>query len=490
MLNFVLAGMTYMRPASSQIDLWRSIGLDLDWSILFDASRRTEHFDPPSADLVRLGASFEASAHGFNGPLLTCVSQHMPTSQIHETFNETFKALGIPPRHEFCGGQLRGFGVQATAQDDTLDIREDAARAYYYPIMDRPNLVVLVNTTATRILWAPQDRSGADAVASGAEAVAKNGETVQIFANREVIVSAGAIRSPSILEQSGVGNPSVLAKQSIDVKISLPAVGENFQDQSVSIVTAQTAQVFTGFPVFVANIGLQDLLGSNASGFYNATKAKLASYAATIASQNGGASDASVQEYLLRTQLDLLMRSNTPVSELAPIALLDYIEIAFWPLQPFSRGSVHINSRNKTAPPALDAKYFQLDIDNHLMAATARFARKLLTTPPLSTIVNVSTITPSFTTVPEDASDAVWMDWINEKPNYGPNCHHLGTCTMLPKCFGGVVDNDYRVYGSANVRVVDLSVVPLQIAGHSTAPLYGIAELAAAKIKAHSRRHF
>src|ERR1700753_2659129 len=130
MRAYAAPGMTHMRPASSQMDLWPSLGLELDWNTLFTFSKKAEHFRPPSPAIMALGASFEPAAHGFSGPLATCISAHMTTGDIHNTLNSTFKNLGIPPRHEFDGGGLRGFGVQAATQDSIADVREDAARAY------------------------------------------------------------------------------------------------------------------------------------------------------------------------------------------------------------------------------------------------------------------------------------------------------------------------------------------------------------------------
>ncbi|KAL9114928.1 MAG: hypothetical protein Q9227_001171 [Pyrenula ochraceoflavens] len=483
----LINGMTYIRPASSQIDLWSSLGLDLNWEKLFAFAKKGEQFQVPSPALTALGASYEASAHGFTGPLSTCNSPYIITGDIHEVFNSTFQSLGIPPRHEFNGGELRGFGVQEVTQEVTQNglasTREDAARAYYYPVMDRPNLFVIVNTTATQIMWSPNSPNR-NAIASAAEVVSQDGEVSTIYANREIILSAGAIRSPAILENSGVGNPTVLSRQSIDTKVNLPSVGENLQDQTTIIVSSRPLQQsFSGLPGFVGHASMHDLFGSNTPSIFNSILAKLPEYAATIAAQNGGASNATVQQHLLRSQLDLLYSSNTPMSEIAPLALGDLIGAVFWPLQPFSRGSVHIDSTDKTAHPSIDAKFFQLDFDGQMAVATARFSRNLLTTAPLSTLVNALTIEPDFDLIPEDASDEVWLDWIKAKSSYQPNYHHLGTCAMLPKEMGGVVDNDFKVYGTENVRVVDLSVVPLQVAGHSTALLYGISEWAAQKME-------
>lgn len=472
-----------MRPASSQIDLWPSLGLDIDWSLLLTAGKGGEHFTFPTTAQTELGAGYEAQDHGFAGPLTTCISPHMTTGDIHEVFNTTFKALGVPPRDEFCGGELRGFGVQAATQDAADDIREDSAHAYYYPVADRKNLAVLVNTTAARVIWASYNSAAGNVVAAGAEVIRQTGEVSIIYANRDVILSAGALRSPAILEQSGIGQPGVLADFSIDIKVDLPSVGENLQDQTtISILANAPTQNFTGFPAFVAQVSLSDLFGPNTTSFYQSALAKIQDYGATIAAQNGGGSNASTQERLLRSQLDLLYNSNTPAAELVPLGLGNLIGCIFWPLQPFSRGSVHINSTDPLVQPTITPNFFQLDFDSRMAVAAGRFSRKLLTTKPLVNLIDVSTMTPSFEDVAEDANDEVWLQWIKNDSKYQPNYHHLGTCAMLPQAMGGVVDNEFRVYGTENVRVVDLSVVPLQVAGHSTALLYAIAEWASVKI--------
>lgn len=476
--------MTYMRPASSQMNLWPSLGLEINWDILFNYSKKGENFSPPGPKLTPLGADYVPSDHGYSGPLTTCISPHITSTDIHNTFNTTFKTLGIGPRYEFNGGDLLGFGIQMCTQNERLDIREDAAQAYYYPFMDRKNLVMIVNATATRIEWA-DDSQGSEVVASAARIVDQQGKTSTLFADREIILSMGAMRSPGILEYSGVGNPSILSQHGIDVKVNLSAVGENLQDQTTMAITGLVVgENTTGFLPFVSHASLQDLFGANTTAVYEAARAKLPEYAATIAAQNGGSSSAIIQEQLLRTQLELLFASNTPTSEIVPAAISNFIGAVFWPLQPFSRGSVHINGTDETAQPYIDPRFFQIDFDGQVSVATAKWARNFLITEPVASLVNQSTISPSFEAIPEDASDDLWLDWVKTKSNFQPNYHHLGTCAMLPRASGGVVDNDFRVYGTRNVRVVDLSVLPLQVAGHSMAMLYGVAEWASEKIKA------
>lgn len=470
-----------MRPTSSQVNLWPSYGLEIDWNVLFNASKSGEAFQAPSHKLAALGACYEEGSHGFDGPLATCVSPHMGRSDLHTIFNSTFKALGISPQCELNGGELRGFAVQTTTQDGIADIRADAARAYYYPFERRPNLVAIVNTTGTRIIWSTRTQ-GDNVIATGVEVINQQGEIAIISARREVVLAAGAIRSPAILEHSGIGNPSILKRYSIDPIIELPAVGENFQDQTVLAITASSTRNYTDFPSFVAHTSLQDLFGNQTRAIYQSTLARIPEYAAQISAMNRGASTTATQERILRSQLDLLLDGNTPTSEIAPLALGNAIGSVFWPLQPFSRGSVHIASTNASAPPSIDGRFLSIDFDRDVCIATAKFVRRFLTTEPVSDIVDMATIQPSFDLVPSNASDEVWMEWIRTKGSLAPNYHHLGTCAMLPRDMGGVVDNDFKVYGTSNVRVVDMSVVPVQVAGHSTALIYGIAEWASQKI--------
>lgn len=451
--------MTYMRPARDQIDLWPSLGLEIDWDILFNNSKKGEHFQIPSQRLVDLGAEYESSAHGFNGPLSTCISPHITTTDLNDIFTESMQAVGIPHRAEFNGGDLRGAGIQQATQDSIADVREDAARAYYYPIAgERPNLSVMINTTGLRIIW--QDGPCEDAVAAGVEIRSQDGVVRTVSANKEVILSAGALRSPVILERSGIGNPSILNQHSIDVKVELRAVGENLQDQPTLSIVGPSYRNETGFPAYVAHVSMRDLFGKETDAVYAATLAKLPGYANKIAEYNDGASSASSQERLLKSQLDLLYSSNTPAVEIVPLAIANFAGTVFWVHQPFSRGSVHIGSLDSDNP-RIDTKLFDLDFDGTLSIAAAKWILKFLDTPPVSGILNGSALTPNLGL--ED-SDAIWLDWMKNVTE--PNYHHMGTCAMLPKELGGVVDNNFKVYGTQNVRVVDLSIVFTQIAGH------------------------
>ena len=131
----------------------------------------------------------------------------------HSILNATWQNMGIPYKRDINGGKLRGFAVWPFTLNNSVGgegIRQDAARAYYYPFAaERPNLHVYLNTTANRLVWANDTVSeGSKLIASGVEVMTLNGDIYTISAGCEVIISAGSLRSPLLLEHSGVGNPT------------------------------------------------------------------------------------------------------------------------------------------------------------------------------------------------------------------------------------------------------------------------------------------
>jgi choline dehydrogenase len=151
---------------------------------------------------------------------------------------------------------------------------------------------------------------------------------------------------------------------------------------------------------------------------------------------------------------------------------------------PFSRGTVKIISPDAFIPPRINVNWFNVSFDMTVQIAGARLCRKTLASPPLSAITTTESI-PGFTTVPNDdgegGSDDAWKPWILSQ--FGTVSHQIATCSMMRRDWGGVVDGRLRVYDTRNVRVVDASVLPLQVSAHLSSTLYGIAEKAADLIK-------
>jgi choline dehydrogenase-like flavoprotein len=197
--------MTWVRGEKAQVDAWGAIGNEgWSWDELFPHYKKSEDFVAPSAAQLAAGASSDPAYHGEGGPLKTGYPYDLQNGSLHETVKTAWESLGMYPILDANGGHVRGLTEWQSTLDRDANVREDAARAFYYPFQDRPNLYVFLNTSASKVTW---KSDGGDPTADGVEITASNGTVSIIKARREVIISAGSYRSPTILENSGVGNP-------------------------------------------------------------------------------------------------------------------------------------------------------------------------------------------------------------------------------------------------------------------------------------------
>lgn len=187
---------------------------------------------------------------------------------------------------------------------------------------------------------------------------------------------------------------------------------------------------------------------------------------------------------LLANYLLITIAPSAPVAELFyDTGFPDDIGVDIWPLLPFSRGTVRITSTDAFQKPQINVNYFSVDMDMKMQIQAGRLVRKLFQTAPLSSL-STGESRPGFNTVPNDSnggSDQAWESWIRD--TYGSVHHPIGTCAMMRKDLGGVVDGRLRLYGSQNVRVVDASILPMQVSAHLSSTLYGVAEKVADMIK-------
>ncbi|PQE04602.1 Glucose oxidase protein [Rutstroemia sp. NJR-2017a BBW] len=201
-----LNGMTYTRAPAVQIDSWEKVGNPgWNWQNLFPYYKKSENFTYPTPAQVSAGASFDPNFHGKNGPLNVGYAYDLINGSLQAEVAASWKALGVKHNKDINGGFMNGYTVAQSTLDREQNVREDAARAYYYPVEERRNLKVFLRTNARRIVWVDCDES-AEVTARGVEVILENGDLEVIEARREVIVSAGTLRSPTILEHSGVGN--------------------------------------------------------------------------------------------------------------------------------------------------------------------------------------------------------------------------------------------------------------------------------------------
>jgi choline dehydrogenase len=333
--------------------------------------------------------------------------------------------------------------------------RMSTARSYLAPARHRNNLTVVTNAHATRVLFAGRRAVGVE-YANGT-----NRETVR--ARHGVVLCAGAVQSPQLLQSSGVGAPALLERHRIPVVAPLAGVGSNLQDhvQVRPIYRVQGAET------------LNDLFHNKLLGAREVVKYVFARTGAMAwGVYRAGAfyrSDASVAWPDVQIHFGLVSFDRP----LQPPHRFSAVTISAAILRPESRGSIEIASADPMAAPLIRANYLTDPRDRALAIAMVRAMRELAATEPLAHYLLAEERPGAGVT-----ADAALHDWI------GQSCtsifHPVGTCAMGPASdANAVVDARLRVHGLDGLRVVDGSIMPRLVSGNTNAPIIMIGEKAA-----------
>lgn len=495
-LNF----MAWVKPPASDIDAFEKLGNPgWNWNEYDKYSQRSETFHPPAREQLDLYPhTYEASFHGTSGPIHTCTPFHFHT--IDELFQQTMVNMGLKSIRDPYGGDITGTWIANTNLNPATWTRSYATPAYFLPAQDRPNLTVLTNATVARIIF--NDTSENDKLtASGVEFIS-NQQTFNVGAKREVILSAGAIQSPKILELSGIGRLDILEKIGVDLKLELEGVGENVQEHTfvgVSYELSGSPETYDRLrePAYAAEalklhaLGRGPLRMGITSFAYFPLSAATSEASALI--DRAALNLEARKEYPpgLKDQLDIQMEclrdNSTPDLELVafpsfftalsiPEPNKSYITLLAVLNHPLSRGTIHANSSDPFEYPSIDPHYFENDLDLELHVQHVKYIRAMHETEPFKSGV-VREMDPG----PEYVTDQDIREYI--KDTLTTTWHTVGSCSMLPKDKQGVVDPELKVYGTNNLRIVDISIIPIHIAAHTQATAYMIAEKAADLIR-------
>ncbi|RDB29937.1 Glucose oxidase [Hypsizygus marmoreus] len=485
-------GAAYTRGLKEQYDAWSTLlepseaSVGWNWTGVWNYMKKSETFSPPNAQQAAKGAQFIDTYHGYNGPVQVTYPDDMYGGPQQTNFINTIVSLtGIKRYKDLNGGTPNCVSITPFMMNwHDGDHRSSAPQAYLTPVESvRTNWLTLTKHQVTKVNWA---NSGIPLTASGVEfAPASGGSTrYTATARREVIIAAGAIMTPALLQLSGIGDSAILGPLGITTRIDLKTVGKNLQEQTMSNLGARG----NGFNLggrgpsdAIAYPNLYQVFGDKA----NAAVSKIWSSISTwAASQAGSALSAAALEQIYQVQANLIINNNAPVAEIFyDTGYPDTLGIDMWNLLPFSRGTVKIKSTSPFTYPTINVNYFATDIDLDIQVATARLSRRILTSPPLSTLSTGESIPGS--AVPDNVqrgTDQDWKNWIKNK--FVSVAHPVGTAAMMRRSLGGVVNAQLKIYDTTNVRVVDASVMPMQISAHLSATLYGVAEKAADLIKA------
>ncbi|BEI89037.1 uncharacterized protein CcaverHIS019_0203990 [Cutaneotrichosporon cavernicola] len=449
----------------------------------------------------------DPSAHGSSGPLQIGWSKYM--YPILANWIPTWRTLGLPISDHSAGDPHGGTIVPST-MDAAQGARSDS-RTGYIDNNNSPNLVVLTGHQGTKIIFSDKKDKNGNLVATGVQFAAADGATTySVTANKEVIVSGGTIHSPKLLQLSGIGPKAHLESQGVTSLLDLP-VGFNLQDHVSTSVVFNTVEGVETWGELSTNpeLAAAELAKWNADRSGKWTYVNEATGYVSMADIAGDAANSitdSIDEASLIAQLS--GRHNIPTSVQKGMATqfalqkkwmktnIGQIEIILhmWgptpnslvlqcALQhPFSRGTVMINGTNPFNMPVINPDYFSASADATMMEHAHGFLRTFATTKPMGDVVTIE-ISPG-----ANFTGAALQEYF--RTGSGTEYHPLGTCAMLPQADGGVVDTNLKIYGTANVRVVDSSVIPMHISSHTMGTTYGVAEFGADIIKAENTKDF
>jgi choline dehydrogenase-like flavoprotein len=418
-----------------------------------------------------------------------------------DPFKNAFTELDLPFVEEPAAGNAVGhFWCPSSINAKTMT-RSSALYAYYDRVSHRSNLKLLAKHQVTEIMF---DKTLG---ATGVKATNRdNDHQVTFKASKEVILAAGAIFTPQILQLSGIGPKKVLAAAGVKTKLDLPAVGSNFQDHPVAYLTWNITASFPNSGSLAANATFfeesrrlyeEELTGpltkAQASyiGFLSLELISNNSQSILDDAEATSAADFLPEVYStskdllagFAAQRDVLLKSiragSVAVLEF-PISGGGFIPNAMQ--KPLSRGTVHLNATNPLAVPVVTHNALANPFDRATIFEALQFTRRVLNSESVSSL-NPVEVTPG----PQYTELDSTIERLVAAGSLSPTFSHAScSCPMMPREMGGVVDSELLVYGTKRLSIVDASILPVIPAAHLQATMYSVAEKAADIIKARA----
>ena len=456
-------GMIYMRGQARDYDAWAKITGDDSWSwqnALADFKAHENHYRlDQGADPITGNNSRFSDMHGSGGEWR--VEKQRLSWDVLDSFADAAEQAGIEKIDDFNAGDNAGVGYFDVNQRSGW--RWSSSKAFLRPARGRPNLTIWTEAQAQKLTWSTADNGQPRCTGLS---LSRAGQTVLVTANREVILSAGAINSPQILQLSGIGPADLLRSHGIEVIRDAP-VGENLQDHLqiravFKVNGTQTLNTLANSLFGRLKIGAEYLL--NRSGPMSMSPSQLGAFTRSDPARPYANLEYHVQPLSLEAFGEDL--HDFPA-----------ITVSVCNLNPTSRGQVQISSANFQDPPKIMPNYLSTAEDRQVAADSLRQARKIMAQPAMQVYA------------PEELKPGVQHQSDEELARLAGDIantifHPVGTVKMGQMDDpSAVLDPHLRVKGVQGLRVVDASVMPTITSGNTNAPTLMIAEKAAAWIK-------
>lgn len=435
-----LNGLLYVRGQKEDYDRWRQMGnTGWGWDDVLPLFKRAESNERGADDF-----------HGDDGPL--AVSNMRIQRPICDAWVAAAQAAGYLFNPDYNGAEQEGVGYfQLTTRNGR---RCSAAVAYLKPARNRPNLQIITKAQVQRIEMAGRQ-------ATGVTYRNRSGRVVTIRAKRDIILSAGAIGSPQLLMNSGIGDPTHLRDNGVLPVHSLRGVGKNLQDH------LQARLVFKC---------IEPTLNDEVRSLYNQARIAL-KYALFRAGPMTMA--ASLATGFMKTRPDVATpdiqfhvqpwSADSPGEGVHPFSAFT---MSVCQLRPESRGEIRLNGPDPVTYPKIVPNYLSTETDCRTIVEGVNIARRIARTAPLTSKI-AAEFRPEETLAMSDYEGT--LDWARN--NSVSIYHPTGTCKMGSDD-GSVVDHNLRVHGIAGLRVADCAIMPEIVSGNTNAPAIMIGEKA------------
>ena len=458
-------GMIYMRGQARDYDHWAELTGNPEWT--WDNSLKDfmvhEDFyklDPEQRGLLNGNTATIAKVHASGGEWR--VEKQRLKWDILDAFSKAAAQAGIPFIDDFNTGDNFGVGYFDVTQKNGW--RWNTSKAFLRPIKHRSNLTTWTNARVKKLTIVRDESGGLRC--TGAEIV-RDGELVSVNAAREVVLSAGAIGSPQILQHSGIGLASHLKKHGVDILQNTSGVGANLQDHLqiravYKVENCETLNVLASSMLGKAKIGLEYAL--HRAGPMSMAPSQLGAFARSDPSRK----HANLEYHVQPLSLDAFGQ---------PLHTFPAFTASVANLNPTSRGTVHIRSGNFEDAPAIAPNYLSTEEDRKVAVDSLRLTRHIASQSALATYKP-----QEYKPGPQYQSDEELENLAREIAT--TIFHPVGTVKMGNLADPNVVvDSHLRVRGVAGLRVVDASVMPTITSGNTSCPTMMIAEKASAWIQ-------